>query len=192
MASATFVMLILFAYFLGGLPFGLLYGRLFADIDIRSMGSGNIGATNVNRVLGRKLGAATLLSDILKAVFASLLAWVLLSNPLEIAFVGCMTVIGHCFPIYLRFKGGKGVATAFGVLIVVAPVSALISMGIWLITFRVSKISSLGAMLAAASIPFTTYVEKDFAHAVLFFLLVLVVLFRHRENIDRLRKGKES
>jgi len=191
MASATFVALIVFAYFVGGIPFGLLYGRLFADVDIRSIGSGNIGATNVNRILGRKLGAATLLSDILKAVFTTLLAAFLLSHPLQIAFIGVVTVIGHCFPIYLGFKGGKGVATALGVMFVVAPLSALVASAIWLLTFRLSKLSSLGALAASASVPFSVYVERSFGHALLFLLLVIVVVLRHRENIERLRQGKE-
>jgi glycerol-3-phosphate acyltransferase PlsY len=191
MASATFIMLVIFAYFLGGIPFGLLYGRLFADVDIRSMGSGNIGATNVNRILGRKLGAATLLSDILKAVFATLLAYLLLADPVEIAFVGLMTVVGHCFPIYLRFQGGKGVATALGVLAVVAPLTALATLGLWLLTFRISKISALGALVSASFVPFLVYIEKDFQRSLVFAAMVILIIFRHKENIERIRKGKE-
>ena len=191
MGSIAFVALMIFAYFLGGIPFGLLYGRLFADVDIRSMGSGNIGATNVNRILGRKLGAATLLSDVLKAVGATLLAALLLNNPTQVAFVGFMTVLGHCFPIYLKFQGGKGVATAFGMAIVVAPFTALISLVIWLVTFRLSKLSSLGALVSALFMPFLVYVEKDLERALVFLLMVALIVLRHRENIDRLRKGKE-
>lgn len=191
MGSIAFVALVIFAYFLGGIPFGLLYGRLFADIDIRSMGSGNIGATNVNRVLGRKLGAATLLSDVLKAVAATLLAAFLLKNPTQVAFVGFMTVVGHCFPIYLKFQGGKGVATAFGMALVVAPLTALVSLMIWLLTFRLTKISSLGALVSAAFMPFFVYVERDLERALVFCLMLVLIVIRHRENIDRLRKGKE-
>ncbi|TVQ78828.1 MAG: glycerol-3-phosphate 1-O-acyltransferase [Bradymonadales bacterium] len=191
MASATFVLLILFAYLLGGVPFGLLYGRIFADVDIRSVGSGNIGATNVNRILGRKLGAATLLSDTLKAVCTCLLATLLLSNPYEIAFVGLMTVVGHCFPIYLKFQGGKGVATTFGVALVIAPLSGLVALGVWLISFRLSKLSAVGALASAISLPFLVYIEKDFGRALIFLGIVMMVVLRHRENIQRLRTGEE-
>src|SRR4051812_3810986 len=112
-----FWLLIFFAYCLGGVPFGLLLGRIFADVDVREMGSGNIGATNVNRVLGRKLGAATLLCDVLKGVFCVLLGRFLLYNDtVDAAWIGFAAFMGHCFPIYLKFQGGKGVATMYGIV----------------------------------------------------------------------------
>jgi len=187
----TFTLLVIFSYFLGAVPFGLLLGRTFADVDVRSMGSGNIGATNVNRVLGRKLGAATLLCDILKALIPSLIARVFLKDDFHVAMVGLAAVVGHCFPIYLGFKGGKGVATAFGSFLVMAPFSAVVAILVWVIAFRISKISAMGALTAAGVIPILIYFEKSGSVALVSAAISFIVIVRHRENIERLRKGAE-
>lgn len=190
----TFVALVIFAYLLGAVPFGLLVGRLFADIDVRSYGSGNIGATNVNRVLGRKLGAATLICDVLKGVFVVLLSKFLLPGDLFAhGVVGFSAFIGHCFPIYLKFKGGKGVATMFGVLAVLSFLSALVTFAVWFLVARITRISSLGAISSSLIAPVSIYIiEKDFSLALLFVLFTSVLIFRHRDNISRLRSGTES
>lgn len=187
----VFPLLVIFAYFLGAVPFGLLLGRLFADVDVRQMGSGNIGATNVNRVLGRKLGAATLLCDVLKVVVPTLLGRLFLDSIFDVAVVGAVGILGHCFPVFLRFKGGKGVASAFGALLVVAPISALLAMGVWLISFRISRVSAAGALAASAAIPIFVFFEINISVALIFLAISILIFIRHRENIIRMKKGEE-
>lgn len=187
----TLSLLLLFAYFFGAVPFGLLLGRTFADVDVRSLGSGNIGATNVNRVLGRKLGVATLLCDILKSLFPCLLARLFLKEDFQVALVGLAAVVGHCFPIYLRFKGGKGVASAFGSFLVMAPFSAVVAILVWVIAFRISKVSAMGALTAAGVIPILIYFEKSASVALVSGAISFIVIVRHRENIERLRKSAD-
>lgn len=181
----------IFAYLVGSIPFGLLWGRIFADVDIRDYGSGNIGATNMNRVLGKKLGAATLASDMLKAVVCGLLARFLLQDILLASLVGLATILGHCFPIYLRFAGGKGVATVFGNLIALSPLSALISLIVWLVTYRISKVSALGALVASTLMPIEIYFLVGPKPAIVFIGVVILVFYRHKDNIARMRQGKE-
>lgn len=185
----TFVLLLIFSYLLGGVPFGLLLGRFFADVDIREYGSGNIGATNMNRVLGRKLGAATLLCDVSKAALPVLLAKLFSYPDLHASLVGLAAILGHCFPIYLKFRGGKGVATTFGVVLCISPIVGLISLGIWLIAYRVSRISAVGALSSSLLIPVLFYLFKGWKTALVFFVVSLIIFFRHQENIKQLRKG---
>jgi glycerol-3-phosphate acyltransferase PlsY len=190
----TFYLLLFFAYMLGSIPFGLLFGRLFADIDVRQFGSGNIGATNVNRILGRKLGAATLLCDVLKGLFAVLIARVLLGNDLfSLAWVGMAAFLGHCFPIYLGFKGGKGVATAFGVLAVISFKACLVGLATWLLVVKISKISAMGALTAAIVIPFAIfYFEKNWGVTLIVFAMMGILVIRHRENIQNMRSKSKT
>ena len=189
----TFTSLFLFSYFLGAIPFGLLLARFFADMDIRTAGSGNIGATNVNRVLGRKLGAATLLCDIVKGMVPVILARALLPGETEAqVWIGFAAFIGHCFPIYLKFRGGKGVATMFGVLAILSFFTALVTFAIWFVAARLSKISSLGALAAASLLPFVSYYFMgNLRVAFIFLLMTSILMYRHKDNIRRLREGKE-
>lgn len=189
----TFYLLMIFAYLLGSVPFGLLLGRIFADIDIRDHGSGNIGATNVNRVLGRKLGAATLLCDILKALGPTTLGLIFLEEDTWAAYIGLATVVGHCFPIFLKFKGGKGVATAFGSISIIAIVPAAIALVIWLIMVRLTKVSALGAIVSSISLPISIFLLKgDPELTLIVTLMVALVVSRHKSNIQRLWTGKEN
>ncbi len=189
----TFVLLMAFAYLLGGVPFGLLFGRMFADVDVRDFGSGNIGATNVNRVLGRKLGAATLAADVIKGLIPVGLALILLSDPLQQLWVGLAAVVGHIFPLYLKFQGGKGVATAFGVLTLLVPKSAFLGLLTWLVVVRLSKVSALGALSACLVIPAATFfIYADLQISLLVLGLMILIVYRHKENIQRLRSGSES
>jgi glycerol-3-phosphate acyltransferase PlsY len=192
-SSVTFYALLFFSYAIGAIPFGLLLGRLFSDVDIRSMGSGNIGATNVNRVLGRKLGAATLLCDILKGLLCVVLAKILLpGEELFQTWVGFAAFIGHCFPVYLKFKGGKGVATAFGVLVPLSPATAIAGLATWLVVAKISKTSSLGALVSSVLIPFYNfYFQSKFWMTMIVALMMAIVIIRHKENIQRLRAGAE-
>ncbi len=188
-----FWLLAIFAYFLGAVPFGLLLGRMFADVDVRELGSGNIGATNVNRVLGKKLGAATLLCDVLKGTVSVALAKVLLPDqPIEAAWIGFAAFLGHCFPIYLRFNGGKGVATMFGILLPVSWIAALVSLAVWIAVVKITRVSALGAVSAAMIIPVCiAYFEQSLAIAGIFAMVMIIVLVRHRENLKRIREGNE-
>jgi len=188
----TFPLLVIFAYFLGAVPFGLLFGRLFADIDVRDFGSKNIGATNVNRVLGRKLGALTLVADVLKGVLPTLMAIFLLPDSLQPVWVGVAAFVGHIFPVYLRFHGGKGVATAFGVILTVSFWSGLIGLLVWVLVVRISRVSALGALVASATIPITSFfLDNDWRLSLILLGMMILVIYRHKENIDRLRSGKE-
>ena len=190
----TFTALFLFSYFLGAIPFGLLLGRFFADVDIRAMGSGNIGATNVNRVLGRKLGAATLGCDIVKGMVPVILARLLLPEArFEQAMVGFAAFAGHCFPVYLRFHGGKGVATMFGVLSILSFYSALVVFAIWFSVARISRISSLGALTSSVAIPLVVhFFLRDFRISLLMLAMTAILIFRHKDNIERLKSGSEK
>ena len=183
----------MFAYLLGGVPFGLLWGRIFADIDVRDFGSGNIGATNVNRILGRKLGAATLLSDVLKSVLCVFLAKTFGMSIFEMALVGLAAVVGHCYPIYLRFRGGKGVATALGACLLITPLAAFVAVATWLFVFRMSRISALSALIAALILLLAALVETHWSISVgsVYLIMVVIILIRHKDNIQRMRKGVE-
>lgn len=191
--SLSFFLLLIFAYLLGGVPFGLLWGRIFADIDVRNFGSGNIGATNVNRILGRKLGAATLLSDVMKAVLCVFLAKAFGMGVFETALVGLATVIGHCYPIYLRFQGGKGVATALGACLLITPIAAFVAVATWLFVFRISRVSALSALVAAFILLLTALIETQWSISIgsVYFIMVIIILIRHKDNIQRMRKGVE-
>ncbi len=190
----VFVALLLFSYFLGAVPFGLLLGRAFADVDVRSLGSGNIGATNVNRVLGRKLGAATLFCDIAKGIFVVFLAKFLMpSAEIHQAWVGFAAFVGHCFPIYLGFNGGKGVATMFGVLSVVSFASALLAFVVWMSVARLTRISSLGALSASVVVPLLCYYfSRNISVTLIFVLMMSIMIYRHKDNIRRLKSGTET
>lgn len=191
--SLSFFLLLMFAYLLGGVPFGLLWGRIFADIDVRDFGSGNIGATNVNRILGRKLGAATLLSDVLKSVLCVFLAKTFGMSIFETALVGLAAVLGHCYPIYLRFRGGKGVATALGACLLITPIAAFVAVATWLFVFRMSRISALSALIAALILLLAALVETQWSISVgsVYLIMVVIILIRHKDNIQRMRKGVE-
>jgi acyl phosphate:glycerol-3-phosphate acyltransferase len=184
------------AYLLGAIPVGLLVARA-KGVDIRSVGSGNIGATNVFRSIGKPWGVATFVLDALKGFVP---AWVF---PLWCAdpgwsiglLFGCMAIAGHNWPVYLGFKGGKGVATSAGVLLGVAPVEALIGAGVWFAVFFVSRYVSLASIAAAVAIPAAGWLRAE-AHGpvlpVVLTLLGILAVWRHRSNIERLSNGTEN
>lgn len=179
-------------YFLGSIPFGLLITRVAGLGDIREIGSGNIGATNVLRTGRKDLAFATLLLDSFKAGLAVVLL-TYLSGDRNIGLIaGACAFLGHCYPIWLGFKGGKGVATYAGLLAFASPLALAVGAPIWLGLFALTRISSFAALTAAAIVPFGAYAlgETRFAAAVLLALSVLV-FWTHRENIKRLLKGTE-
>nr|WP_194300016.1 glycerol-3-phosphate 1-O-acyltransferase PlsY [Acetobacter musti] len=190
---------VVFSYLLGSIPFGLVLTALSGGGDIRRIGSGNIGATNVLRSGRKDLAAATLALDALKGVLAVLIAWVMCPPELAdraTATAAIFAVIGHCFPVWLAFKGGKGVATGLGVVLAMSPLAGLACCLIWLLGAKITRISSAGALLAFAAMPVIlffqyghsfTISEKPLAGA----LVSLVIFIRHRENIARLFSGRE-
>jgi glycerol-3-phosphate acyltransferase PlsY len=175
-------------YILGSIPFGLLLTWIGGKGDIRKIGSGNIGATNVLRTGSKPLAAATLILDCLKATAAILIARRLFGDLDDLAARGAM--IGHLYPLWLRFKGGKGVATFLGVLIPLFPIGAAIYAAIWLGLLLTLRISSVAGMTAALSAPIAAVLFKPSLFPLLLGFAVLV-LWKHRENILRLRKGTE-
>jgi glycerol-3-phosphate acyltransferase PlsY len=176
-------------YLLGSIPFGLLLTRLAGKGDIRHIGSGNIGATNVLRTGSKWLAALTLVLDCLKATAAIVLARRLFGEETG-AFAATGALIGHLYPVWLKFRGGKGVATFLGILIPLLPVAATVYAIIWLLLLRTLRISSVAGMTAAISAPITAVVLHSSYLPMLLGFAVLV-LWKHRENILRLRRGTE-
>jgi glycerol-3-phosphate acyltransferase PlsY len=176
-------------YLLGSIPFGLVLTRLAGKGDIRQVGSGNIGATNVLRTGSWLLAALTLILDCLKAVAAILLVKSLFGEGYA-PFAAAGALIGHLYPVWLRFRGGKGVATFLGILIPLLPIAAGIYAAVWLLLLLTIRISSVAGMAAAVSAPLAAFA----LHSPLFPMLLgfaVLVLWKHRENILRLRKGTE-
>jgi glycerol-3-phosphate acyltransferase PlsY len=177
-------------YLLGSIPFGLILTRLGGAGDLRAIGSGNIGATNVLRTGNRLLAFLTLLGDGLKGTVAVLLGahW----GPETAIIAGFGAFIGHCFPVWLKFRGGKGVATYIGVLLGLHWLTFLAAALIWLATAALTRFSSLSALIASAAVPVILYYTGRVQHAEMFFVLTLILWLRHRQNIARLASGTEG
>jgi len=185
------------SYLLGAVPVGLLVARA-KGVDIRKVGSGNIGATNVFRSIGKPWGIFTFVMDALKGFVPSFLfpffspepGW-----PVGLLF-GCLAIAGHNWPVYLGFKGGKGIATSAGVLMGVAPVEVLVGAGVWFAVFFTSRYVSLASIAAALAIPVAGWVRHDpqngWALPVVLTVLGVLAVWRHRSNIERLRAGTEN
>ena len=188
------------AYLLGSIPFGYLLVRFLRKEDVRATGSGNIGATNVARAGGTTLGLLTLLLDALKGYLAVLLAMHVAPNtdhgPSTLAIAAAVTaVVGHVFPVWLRFKGGKGIATALGVFIALVPLVALASVGVFALIVATTRLVSLGSVLAAVSIPFLALLlvpHRSTALLIGLSFISLLSIAKHHANIVRLLHGKES
>jgi len=176
-------------YLLGSIPFGLVLTRLAGKGDVRDIGSGNIGATNVLRTGSKPLAAATLILDCLKATAAILLARQLWPGTENFAAAGAL--IGHLYPVWLRFKGGKGVATLLGVLIPLLPVGAVIYAAVWIGLLLILRISSVAGMIAALSAPVSAAILGDQLLFPMFLAFALLVVWKHKTNIARLRAGTE-
>lgn len=192
-------------YFLGSIPFGLVLCYLAGYGDIRKIGSGNIGATNVLRTGNKTLALLTVLLDASKAGMAAYLACKLApadtyyicgiestANTLAALIAGSMAIIGHNFPVWLKFKGGKGVASAFGFVLVMTPQIALSALCIWLIMAFTFRYSSLAAIVAATAVPVMTFFMSDELHTVFYTAIVILILVRHHANFARLFRGEES
>jgi len=186
--AATLVL----AYLLGSIPFGVILTRLAGAGDLRQIGSGNIGATNVLRTGRKGLAAATLLLDLGKGFAAVALAARFGADAIGLPVLAALAVfLGHCYPVWLGFKGGKGVATLMGVVLALHWPSALVYAAAWLGLLALVRISSLAGMTAAASAPVTAALFGRFDLVLLLLALALVVLWKHRGNIDRLLAGSE-
>lgn len=189
----TLVLAVVGGYLLGSIPFGLIAARLGGVGDIRSVGSGNIGATNVLRTGRKDLAAITLLGDMAKGAAAVLVAcWLTNENAAVMALAGGAAFVGHLFPVWLKFRGGKGVATFFGVLLAVAWPMGLLAGLTWIAVAAIFRFSSLAALSAAALAPVYA-LATDQPQPIVWLAVVMAVLIyiRHRENIARLTKGEE-
>ena len=208
----TFILIV--AYLLGAIPSGLIIGKLFFGIDIREVGSGNMGSTNTFRTLGWKAGLAVQILDILKGVGAVVVARLVFTGNLPFpnmtpfeditvvsVIAGIAAVIGHVWTIFAGFRGGKGINTALGMLIAITPIEVAIAIGIFLLVLLASGYVSLGSMIAAASLPTTMFVrhtifgvEIQGYHTLLLFIIGLAsfLIFTHRSNIKRLLQGREN
>jgi glycerol-3-phosphate acyltransferase PlsY len=190
--SAFSLAFVFAAYLLGAIPFGLVVARRVAQVDVRMVGSGNIGATNVARAAGKGVAAVVLLLDAMKGFAPTALAVLVLAEPWWAAAVGFAAFLGHCFPVYLRFRGGKGVATALGVSLALAPWAALAGAATYFAVykgFRVSSLGSLSGALVATIVAFLTVADPAYAWAVVG--MVLVIFVRHGGNIRRLIRREE-
>jgi len=180
-----------FGYLLGSIPFGLVLTRLAGTQDIRQIGSGNIGATNVLRTGRKGLAAATLLLDMLKGTAAVLLAYHFFGQDLAV-LAGIGSFLGHLFPVWLGFKGGKGVATYIGVLLGLAWPMALAFGAIWLLVAAITRYSSLSALIASTATPVLLWLNGDRQEAQVFVLLTVLLFLKHLPNIVRLVRGTEG
>lgn len=183
------ILALLLGYLLGSVPFGLVLTRLSGGADLRQTGSGNIGATNVLRTGNKKLAALTLLLDIGKGYAAVYIALQISAGLGVLAGLGAF--LGHLYPVWLRFKGGKGVATLLGVITALIPMAGLIFAVTWLGALALWRYSSVGGMLAAISVPIAALVMGEYAMMPMFIGLALLVLWKHRANIERLIAGEE-
>ena len=181
---------IFISYLLGSIPMGLILTKLAGKGDLRKVGSGNIGATNVMRVGGLRMAGAVWILDMVKAIIAVVVGRYLAGDAFG-AWCGFVAIVGHCYPIWLKFKGGKGISSLFGVLLAVSPMSFVVCGIEWLTVALVSGISSLGAVVVFCLIPILGFViSMQVGWA--FLAIGLLCMWRHRENIRRLVRGNES
>ena len=183
-------LIVFVCYFAGSIPFGLILTKIFLKKDIREIGSGNIGATNVLRTGNKLIGYITLLLDILKAVIPIL--FIKMNQPDLIYVASLSTFLGHVFPVWLKFKGGKGVASYLGILCCLDIFSALIFGVVWISIFILFKFSSLSSLLASLTIPIFHFFYNSNSDYYFYFMMFILIFFTHRENIKRLRNNTES
>lgn len=195
----TNVQFFIAAYLVGGIPFGLLLAKKFAGIDVKTSGSGSIGATNVLRVvkesdpkLAKKLGAATLALDALKGILVLTIAYFADMSESTLWAIATLAVIGHCFSPYLGLEGGKGIATGMGVMMFMLPLETTIALVVWAIGAKTIRISSVSSLVAVAALLVSSFfIHPDMAHAPVV-LIVFILYYKHIPNIIRLVKGEEK
>jgi glycerol-3-phosphate acyltransferase PlsY len=185
------ILFVMAAYVSGSLPVGVWIGN-WVGVDVRRAGSGNIGATNVARTAGRRAGLLTLLGDVAKGVVPTLLARLMLTDPWAIALTGLAAVFGHLFSVFLRFSGGKGVATALGVFVVLTPAAAALSVLLFAVTAFLTGYISLASILGAVALPPVAIVcGYPAPSSVVATVIAISIIVRHRDNLSRLRSGVE-
>ena len=179
----------IFSYLIGSIPFGFILTKVFLKKDIRNIGSGNIGATNALRTGNKSIGYTTLFLDIIKAVIPIIY---LKLNYTDYIFIASLCIfLGHVFPIWLKFKGGKGVATYVGILFSINLYIGLVFIGVWFVTFLISKYSSLSSLFASLSVPIYLFIFTNQSF-IFFSIMFILIFYTHRENIKRLKNKEES
>ena len=184
-----YLIITLVSYLLGSIPFGFILTKVFLNKDIRDIGSGNIGATNALRTGNKLLGYATLMLDIIKAILPVL--YVKFNYPDYIFIASLSAFLGHVFPIWLKFKGGKGVATYVGILFSINLIFGLIFITSWVITFLISRYSSLSSLVASLIVPIYLIVFEDY-NSIFFIIMFVLIFYTHKENVKRLKNKEES
>lgn len=197
------IILYLSAYLISAIPFGFILAKVFANVDVRQEGSGNIGATNVLRVLkekaphlAKKLTIATFALDATKGIFVILVAMALGADENVLWTLAVLSVVGHCFSPFLWFEGGKGVATGFGVLLIMLPIEALIAMVVWFVAGKVLKVSSLSSLIGLSALLVASYIihlemAPIYTHAPIW-IIAFIIFYKHVPNIVRLFKKEEA
>jgi glycerol-3-phosphate acyltransferase PlsY len=178
------------SYLMGSIPFGLILTKLFLNKDIREIGSGNIGATNALRTGNKLIGYSTLLLDIAKAIIPVI--YVKFNYPDLIYIASLCAFLGHVFPIWLKFKGGKGVATYVGILFSINIILGLVFVASWVFIFLLSRYSSLSSIVASILVPIYILITGQINDAIFFAIMFILIFFTHRENIKRLKNKEES
>lgn len=196
------ILFYLSAYLIGSIPFGLILAKFFAGVDVKAAGSGSIGATNVLRVvkqtnpsLAKKLGAATVILDALKGTLVLLFAMSMGASDSTLWGIAVLSVLGHCYSIYLSLEGGKGVATGLGVFIVLIPIPTLIGAAVWIICAKVLKISSLSSLIGLAAVIISANFLNDGLNVgsnMPMYIIAFIIYYKHIPNIMRMIKGQES
>lgn len=201
---AIYIIVTIIAYLLGSVSFAVIFGKKIKGIDVREKGSGNAGSTNVLRTAGKKAAALTLLCDVLKGVVAIFIAFIAgkifknTDSALLVQLAAMAVAIGHTFPIFFEFKGGKGVATSLGIILMINWQIGLICLAFWLVIVILTRMVSLGSIGAAILFPILTifirenYIISNGYYFVFAILLAILVIFNHKENIKRLLEGKEN
>ena len=193
MTIVTWLSILILGYFIGSIPNGLIFGKMIWNVDLREKGSGNIGATNAWRVLGKKAGLLVFALDFLKGVIPVLLASTFIGLPWSMVIAGLAAIAGHVFSIFTAFQGGKAVATGLGVITILMPNVALIVFVTWLIIVLITRYVSLGSIVASILVPILAVVFK-YPGAFLYFgtFAATLIVLRHRPNIKRLLSGTEN
>ena len=178
------------SYLMGSIPFGFILTKIFLKKDIREIGSGNIGATNALRTGNKLIGYSTLLLDVMKAILPVL--YVKINHPELIYIASLCAFLGHVFPVWLKFKGGKGVATYVGILFTINIFLGFIFCVSWLLIFLISKYSSLSSLIGSLTIPVYIFFNDQMSNALFFGIMFVLIFYTHRENIKRLKNKEES
>ena len=184
-----YLIIALGSYLLGSIPFGFILTKIFLKKDIRDIGSGNIGATNALRAGNKLLGYATLVLDVTKAILPVL--YIKFNYPDYIFIASLSAFLGHVFPIWLKFKGGKGVATYIGILLSINLIFGLIFIISWVVVFLISKYSSLSSLIASLMVPVYLIIFENY-NSIFFIIMFVLILYTHRENVKRLKNKEES